>query len=93
VACRTARAKRDLVRVVRTPAGDLRLDETGRLAGRGAYLCRDAACWRTALDKGGLQRALHAPLTGEIRAALEAGPMTNETMTTMTNEGDTRGEE
>ena len=49
VACRTARAKRELVRIVRTPDGELKIDETGRLAGRGAYLCRDAACWTTAL--------------------------------------------
>ena len=45
VACRTARPKRELVRVVRTPGGAMVLDETGRAAGRGAYLCRDAACW------------------------------------------------
>ena len=78
--------------MVRTPTGELRLDETGRLAGRGAYVCRDAACARTALDRGGLQRALLMPLTDDIKALLEGA--TNSTMTTtMTNGGDTRGEE
>jgi len=78
--------------VVRTPTGELRLDETGRLAGRGAYVCRDAACVRTALDRGGLQRALHTPLTDDIKALLE-GATSGTITTTMTSGGDTRGEE
>jgi len=73
VACRTARQKRDLVRVVRTPDGRVLLDETGRLAGRGAYLCADGSCWRNALDKGTVQRALGVPLPEELRARLRAG--------------------
>ena len=36
--------KRDLVRVVRSPAGEIALDVTGKMPGRGAYLCRRAAC-------------------------------------------------
>jgi len=39
VACRTARPKRELRRIVRTPGRDVVIDETGRLAGRGAYVC------------------------------------------------------
>jgi predicted RNA-binding protein YlxR (DUF448 family) len=85
------------VRVVRTPAGELRLDDTGRLSGRGAYLCNDGACWRTALDKGALQRALHVPLTAELRGQLESGltaaGMTTPSMTTTRNGGETSGEE
>ena len=73
MACRTARQKRDLVRVVRTPDGRVLLDETGRLAGRGAYLCADGSCWRNALDKGTVQRALGVPLPEELRARLRAG--------------------
>jgi predicted RNA-binding protein YlxR (DUF448 family) len=72
VACRTARQKRELVRVVRRPDGTVQLDETGRVAGRGAYLCSDRACWSTALGRGAIQRALGVPLPAELRARLEA---------------------
>jgi predicted RNA-binding protein YlxR (DUF448 family) len=49
------------------------IDETGRVAGRGAYLCRDAGCWTTALGRGGLGRALEVPIPAELREALRAG--------------------
>jgi hypothetical protein len=49
------------------------LDPTGRQAGRGAYLCADAACWRLASTKRALDRALETPLPPDIRAMLEAG--------------------
>ena len=89
VACRTARDKRDLVRIVRTPSGQLNIDETGRLAGRGAYLCRDVACWTTALERGALARALEAPVTAELRAAMTALAA----RLTTTTEGGHRGKE
>ena len=61
------------MRIVRTPGGQLTIDETGRVAGRGAYLCRDAGCWTTALGRGGLGRALEVPIPAELREALRAG--------------------
>ena len=72
VACRTERPKRELVRIVRTPAGALELDPSGRLAGRGAYLCADGACWSSALKKHALERALGAPLPPELQVRLAA---------------------
>jgi uncharacterized protein len=62
VACRTARLKRDLRRIVRTPTGEIVDDPTGRLAGRGAYVCRDTDCLSIAIKKGALSRALETPL-------------------------------
>jgi predicted RNA-binding protein YlxR (DUF448 family) len=59
------------VRIVRTPDGQMMMDATGRLAGRGAYLCDDPTCRRTALSKNILTRALGVPLPDELRAALE----------------------
>ena len=73
VACRTERQKREFVRVVRTPVGELILDETGRANGRGAYLCADGNCWSTALKKKSIERALGVPLSAEVRARLEEG--------------------
>ena len=42
--CRSQRPKRDMTRVVRTPDGEVVLDATGRRAGRGTYICQQAAC-------------------------------------------------
>jgi predicted RNA-binding protein YlxR (DUF448 family) len=84
VVCRTSRPKRELLRVVRTPDRRVVIDETGRLAGRGAYLCRDGECRMTGITRGALSRALESPLPPELREALGAGAMT-------TNEGGVGG--
>jgi predicted RNA-binding protein YlxR (DUF448 family) len=70
VACRMARPKRDLIRVVRTPDGEVILDETGKRNGRGAYLCRQRSCLETALAKRQLGRALKIVLTAETESEL-----------------------
>ena len=87
MACRTSRAKRDLRRIVRTPTGDVVVDPTGRLAGRGAYVCQDTDCLSIAIKKGALSRALDTPLPAAflVDAALEASP-------TQTFEGGARGQ-
>ena len=77
------------MRIVRTPDGRVTTDETGRLAGRGAYLCRQAGCWTTALERGALGRALETSLPAELREALLAMATT---MTT-TDGGGTDGKE
>jgi uncharacterized protein len=59
VVCRQTSAKRQLVRVARTPDGSVTIDPTGKLSGRGAYLCDSPACWQAALKhRGALARAL-----------------------------------
>jgi len=62
------------VRVVRLPDARIVLDPTGRLAGRGAYLCNDAACFDTAGRKRAIEHALHAPVPQELAAQLALGP-------------------
>ena len=59
--------------MVRTPAGTVELDETGRANGRGAYLCRDDACWSAAASKRILERALGVPLGPQLKERLVAG--------------------
>ena len=71
VACRQVEGKRQMVRVVRTPAGAVEVDPTGRKNGRGAYLHADPACWDAALKRKALQHALKTELTAEDRSALE----------------------
>ena len=70
VACRTARPKRELVRIVRTPEGRVMIDETGKQKGRGAYLCRQRICWEAALTKRQLERALKATAAAETTVQL-----------------------
>ena len=70
VSCRTVRDKSDLLRVVMTPEGDVVYDPTGKLAGRGAYLCRNEECITQELKKAArLSKGLKKPLTeDEIKA-------------------------
>ncbi|MEA2608109.1 MAG: uncharacterized protein QOJ75_352 [Chloroflexota bacterium] len=75
------------MRLVRTPDGAVVVDPTGRLAGRGAYVCRMADCLDKAIAKGALSRALRTPLPAGVRASL-AGSITDHTV-----EGGARGQE
>jgi len=72
IACRKVQNKRDLVRIVRTPEGEVLIDPTGKRSGRGAYLCRAQNCWHEVLASGGrrLEQALKAQLKPEILLAL-----------------------
>ena len=71
VGCRETQAKRSLVRVVRTPEGQVAVDLTGRRNGRGAYVHQSQECWELALKRGGLERALKVSLGPEARRTLE----------------------
>ncbi len=73
MACRTPRPKRELQRIVRTPGGDVVVDPTGRLAGRGAYVCPDTDCVSIAIKKGALSRALETPLPTAFLASVDPG--------------------
>jgi predicted RNA-binding protein YlxR (DUF448 family) len=87
VACRTTRDKRELLRVVRAPGGGVAADPTGRLPGRGAYVCRDLDCITNAIRRGTLSRALETPVPAGLQDELAA------TVTTDTIGGGTRGQE
>jgi len=69
VVCREHGGKRALTRVVRTAEGVV-VDPTGKMNGRGAYLCDKASCWQRALTSDVLARALRATLTSQDRARL-----------------------
>ena len=70
IACRTARAKYLLIRIVRTPEGDVVADATGRRNGRGAYVDADAACLERGLGGGSLAHALETEVTDAQRERL-----------------------
>ena len=70
IACRQVAHKRDLIRVVRNAEQRVIVDTTGKLAGRGAYLCKKSACWQKALDRNLLAHALKVKITDEDKAKL-----------------------
>ena len=63
--------KKELVRIVHTPQGEVHVDLTGRMAGRGAYLCRKVECLRKAQKAKRLERAFQCPVPDEVMAKLE----------------------
>ena len=72
VGCRAMKDKKDLIRVVRTPEGEIVLDSTGKRSGRGAYLCPDPACLKKARKGRALERAFSLAIPDEVYDALEA---------------------
>lgn len=70
--CREMKSKRELIRVVRSPEGDIALDFKGKAAGRGAYLCPDRGCLQQAIKTRALERALHVPIPEQIYTDLLA---------------------
>lgn len=69
-ACRAVRPKAEMIRVACPKDGEPVIDETGKMPGRGAYLCRSAECLEKALKKGSLARALHHPVPAEVTEQL-----------------------
>ena len=71
VVCRTTTAKRTLHRIVRSPAGTVSYDPTGKAAGRGAYLCGQPDCLDMAVRRRSIQRALKVTDAVAANAAVE----------------------
>ena len=69
--CREHKPKRELVRIVRSPEGQVSLDLSGKANGRGAYLCRSAKCLRNAVKSNALSRAFGAAVPDEVLTRLE----------------------
>ena len=66
VGCREMKAKKELVRVVRSPEGEISLDFRGKAPGRGAYVCPQAECLRRAIKSRALERGLDCQIPQEI---------------------------
>ena len=72
VGCREMKEKRELIRVVRSPEGEVSLDPGGKKSGRGAYVCRSADCLKRAIRQKQLERQLDVTLPAETVDALTA---------------------
>ena len=68
--CREMKPKMELVRVVKTPEGEIKLDLTGKLNGRGAYICKSTECLKKAQKSNAIGRALDTNVSAEIYDAL-----------------------
>ena len=72
IGCREMKDKKSLIRVVRSPEGDISLDGGGWKNGRGAYVCPNVACLKKARKAKALERAFECAVPAEVYEALEA---------------------
>ena len=63
--------KKELIRIVKTPENEIKLDETGKLNGRGAYICKSAECLKKARKSGALSRTFGMEIPEEIYGKIE----------------------
>lgn len=69
--CREMKPKRELIRAVRSPEGEISLDFKGKAPGRGAYICPNAQCLKKAIKAKALERAFSTQIPEEIYRTLE----------------------
>jgi predicted RNA-binding protein YlxR (DUF448 family) len=73
VGCHEMRAKKELIRIVRTPDDKIEIDPTGKLSGRGAYICPQIECLQKAIKGKRLDKALQRAITQDILEILKQG--------------------
>lgn len=69
--CREMKPKKELIRVVRSPEGQISLDFKGKASGRGAYICPEPQCLKKAIKARALERAFSAQIPPEIYEKLQ----------------------
>ena len=70
--CREMKPKKELIRMVRSPEGEISLEFKGKASGRGAYVCPDPRCLKKAIKARALERAFSAQIPPEIYERLES---------------------
>ncbi|SEF49769.1 hypothetical protein SAMN04487934_101352 [Eubacterium ruminantium] len=73
VGCNTSKLKSEMYRIIRTGEGEILLDKTGRMNGRGAYICKDKKCIEKAAKSNSLSKAFGIPVSAEIYEGLMEG--------------------
>ena len=71
VGCREMKPKNQLIRIVRSPEGEISLDFRGKAPGRGVYVCPNGVCFQKARKSRGAERSLETAIPDEVYAALE----------------------
>ncbi len=70
IGCQGTFLKKELIRVVRSPEGEVSIDFTGKKSGRGAYICKSETCFKKAKKSGAIHRALEVEITDELHEEL-----------------------
>ena len=78
VGCMQSFEKKELIRVVRSPEGEVSLDFSGKKSGRGAYVCRNSSCLKKAIKSKRIERNLECEIPDEVYERLEGELLTNE---------------
>ena len=71
MACQAKKDKRELVRIVRSPEGEISVDSTGKKPGRGAYICPNLECLNKVIKSKRLERSLETTISQEIYESLK----------------------
>jgi predicted RNA-binding protein YlxR (DUF448 family) len=71
VGCCQEKPKKDLIRVIKSPEGEIFADLTGKANGRGAYICKNTDCFKKAVKNKGLERSLKAQIPGDVIERIE----------------------
>lgn len=72
VACNEMKPKNTLIRAVRSKDGEIKLDLTGKAAGRGAYVCKNAECFEKLKKRKGLNRAFGCEVDASVYDSLQS---------------------
>lgn len=72
IGCNESFPKKELLRIVRSPEGDVSIDPSGKKSGRGAYICKSTACFRKAYKANRLAHSLEAEIPSELIKQLES---------------------
>lgn len=71
IACSEMKDKRELIRIIRSPEGEYLLDTTGKLNGRGAYVCDNSQCMKALVSRKGLDRSFKEKIPSQVYEMLE----------------------
>jgi Predicted nucleic-acid-binding protein implicated in transcription termination len=71
IGCTQMKNKKEMIRVIKTPEGNILIDSTGKKNGRGAYLCNSLECLQKAIKSRGLERSLKVNIPHEVYEELE----------------------
>ena len=71
VGCGEKKLKKELIRVLRTPEGKIAIDRTGKMSGRGAYICPNVNCFKKAVKQRRIENSLEVKIPDEVYTALE----------------------
>ena len=66
IGCSEMKSKKELLRVLKTAEGEIKLDATGKMNGRGAYLCFSQECLKKAIKSKGLERSFQMKIPSEV---------------------------